>query len=87
MVDENLNMVQQCVLAAQKSKHILGCIKRSVANRSREVILPLYSALMRPHPELCVQFWGAQHKTCWSKSRGGHEDNSEGWSTSPMKTG
>jgi len=62
LVDEKLDVSHQHVLAAQKANHMLGCIKRSIASRSREGILPLYSALMRPHLEYCVQLWSPQHK-------------------------
>jgi len=57
-----LTRSRQCALAAQKVSCILGSIKRNVAIRLREVIQPLYSSLVRPSLESCVQLWGSQHR-------------------------
>lgn len=58
VVDENLNISQQRALVGKKASRILGCMKRSMATRSRKVILPFYLALVRPHQEYYVELWG-----------------------------
>jgi len=55
-------MSQQRALAAKKANGILGCTKKSVAIRTKDMILFLYSTLVRPHLGYCIQCRAPQFK-------------------------
>jgi len=57
LVDNRFAVNQLCHLVAKNANATLECIKKRVASRWREVILPLCSALVRPRLGCWVQFW------------------------------
>lgn len=60
--NDKFNMIQNCTVATVKVNCVLGCISKSVARRSREVIISLYLAFVRPLFEYWVHFWALYDK-------------------------
>jgi len=57
IVSSELKNHGQCVEQCKKANKILGYISRSFEYKSKDIILPLYKSLVRPHLEYAVQFW------------------------------
>ncbi|PKU41478.1 rna-directed dna polymerase from mobile element jockey-like [Limosa lapponica baueri] len=51
LVDNKLNMNKQCAAAVKGANRMPGCINKAITSRDKEVFNPLYSALVKPHPE------------------------------------
>ena len=62
LVNTWLNMSLRCVQVDKEDNGMLTCIGNSVSSRTRDVIILLYSALVKLHLEYCVQFWDPYSK-------------------------
>lgn len=56
LADCRLSMHQQCVLAAKRANHTLGCIRHNISKQVKDEIAPLFPVLMWSHLEHSVQF-------------------------------
>lgn len=74
-VNRKLNMSQGCD-AGEKKVNFLVCTNKRVVRKMWEVIVLLYSELVRPSQENCAQFQGCTFGkmwTHWRKARGEHQ--------------
>ena len=53
----DMNVSEQCGIAASKGNTILGLIRRNTTSKDTKLIIPLYKAIVRPHLEYCIQAW------------------------------
>jgi hypothetical protein len=61
-ISSNLKVNKQCVEAEKKAMNILRYIKRQFTYRTQEIIIPLYTSLVRPILEYAVQVWSPQFR-------------------------
>ncbi len=60
-ITSNLKFSQHCKDAASKANRMLGFINRNFSFKNKEIILPMYISLVRPHLEYADQFWSPHH--------------------------
>ena len=56
-ISADMKVSEQCGIAAAKGNQILGLIRRNIVYREKELIIPLYKTIVRPHLEYCIQAW------------------------------
>jgi len=54
-ISDDLNWTNNYSEAVDKANTMLGMIKRTFMSRSKEIIIPLYKCLVRPHLEFCCE--------------------------------
>ena len=54
-MNADMNVSEQCRIAAFKGNQVLGMIRRNITYKEKRLIIPLYKAIVRPHLEYCIQ--------------------------------
>ena len=58
----DMNVSEQCGIAASKGNQIIGLIRRTIMYKEKQLIVPLWKAIVRPHLEYCIQAWKQYRK-------------------------
>ena len=61
-ISADMKVSEQCAIAAAKGNQILGLIRRNIVYKEKELIIPLYKTIVRPHLEYCIQAWRPYRK-------------------------
>ena len=61
-ISADMKVSEQCGIAASKGNQILGLIRRNITYKGKNLIIPLYKAIVRPHLEYCMQAWRPYRK-------------------------
>ena len=56
-MNANMKVSEQCRIATSKGNQVLGMIRRNISYKDKSLIVPLYTAIVRPHLEYCIQAW------------------------------
>ena len=54
-INANMKVSEPCGIATSKGTQIFGLIRRNITYKEKELIIPLYKAIVRPHLEYCIQ--------------------------------
>ena len=57
IISADWKVSEQCGIAARKGNQLLGMIKRNITYREKNLIIPLYKSIVRPHLEYYIQAW------------------------------
>ena len=61
-ISADMKVSEQCGIAASKGNQIRGLIRRNIVYKEKELIIPLYTTIVRPHLEYCIQAWRPYRK-------------------------
>ena len=50
-INANMNVSEQCRIAASQGNQILGMIRRNITHKQNGFSVPLYKAIIKPHLE------------------------------------